>query len=88
VASTPKKSNKASSTCIPFFDIEFRNILAHLSKNTHKIEKIKEENITLRSIEENIEIFRSIFGFKHHTMSISELRNQSTHDLGRPSDLH
>lgn len=83
LASTPKKSSMASSTVIPFFDIEFNNIIAHVSDSGHKMDEVKDQNVTLKTVDQNIELLKRIFGLKKDIVSISEVRNQSTRDLGR-----
>lgn len=81
--STPKKSIKTSSTVIPFFDIEFKNILGHMSKSSEEMEDVRDSNITLATIDQHMAMFRKMFGIKNDILSFSEIRNQSTHDLGR-----
>lgn len=80
--STPKKSNKTSSTVIPFFDIEFKNILTHIVNSAPQMGEVKESELTLKTVDENLELFTRIFGIPKDTVSMSELRNQSMQGLG------
>ena len=65
------------STCVPFFDIEYSNILGSLLG-----EKSKGFRATHSTINKHIEVFKDIFGLKCIDRSISELRNQSFVPLG------
>lgn len=74
-------STVQSMTSVPFFDINFENILSILIPGY-------QERPNLGIIDKNLQIFRQLFGLRLLGETIAFLPNQSIYPLGnKPSDL-
>ena len=71
----PIEDKALSITNIPFFDIDYKTLLRIINKNSEG-ESIP-ANKELQVFHKNLQIFERLFGFKFHSKSLSEIKNQS-----------
>lgn len=74
--SSPKKKGMASSTVVPFFDIEYQAIIEFLEG--HPLNR----DLELAEVEKRLPLFREMFGLSGLKAGIVELQNQSVVPLG------
>lgn len=76
MGSPKKKKGGASSTSVPFFDIEYQAIVEALrgKKLDHELE--------LAEVDAQLPLLKDMFGLKCLNKSVAELRNESVVPLG------
>lgn len=74
--SPKKKKGGASATTVPFFDIEYQNIVESLTG--HPLD----HDLELTEVEQHLPLLRDMFGLKFLKKSIAELKNESVVPLG------